>query len=231
VKKLLVAIAIGALSMSAYAGPASTFSADVNDYENFMVTDAQGALRNCSMKTTLKVPGSKKDLLIGVSLQSGIMTETKVKGQKGDTDLASADGSVNVAVILDGDYSNPVAPGIVTFNSRKQELEATLGGVLESCSFNCPVADGVATCNFDKDDCIWSDEDIRLMLETTSANHFNFVAPDVGVGEHTLMVCVGIAANASADNGSAASWAAVNLGSLTVEVVKSANTADGITID
>lgn len=233
-RQILLGTVLGLVSIGAYAGPASTFSGDINDYANLTVTNGQGTGGSCEMVTSLKVPGSKKDLLIGVSLQSGIMTETKVKGKKGDTDLASADGSVEVLVKLDG---VEVAPGTVIFNSRYQELEATLGGVLESCDFDCPVVVdpetgiGTADCSFTSDDCIWTDEDIRLLLDTTSANHFNFIAPNVGSGDHTLEVCVGLAANASAGAGEASSWAVVNVGSLTVEVVRSANTDTGITID
>jgi hypothetical protein len=136
----------------------------------------------------------------------------------------------------------PVAPGAVVFNSRAQELSATLGGVLDSCSFNCTtdmdefLEDGitpnpnygVTTCSFTVDNCLWDDEEIELMLETTSANHFNFIAPDVGSGEHEIKVCVGLAAESSED---ASAHAVVNVGSLSVEVVKSANTDTGITID
>jgi hypothetical protein len=68
------------------------------------------------------------------------------------------------------------------------------------------------------------------MLSTTSANHFNFVASNVGSGEHTIEVCASLAANATAGNGSSRAWAAVNIGSLTVEVVRSANTDTGITV-
>lgn len=235
-KKVLLGLVLGLVSMGVYAGPASTFSGAINGYADFKVTDADEPWQSCEMTTSLKVPGSKKDLLIGVSLQSGIFTETKVKGQKGATDLASADGSVEVTVLLDGEE---VAPGTVIFNSRAQTLEATLGGVLESCDFNTCTTDmdpdsetyGETTCTFTKDDCEWSDEDIRLALDTTSANHFNFIAPNVGNGDHTLEVCVNIAANAEAGNGSAQSWAVVNVGSLSVEVVKAANTDTGITVD
>ena len=225
---------------NALAG-ASTFAANVDGDIGLSVVSTDGETSDDAnvLGTTIKVPGSKKDLLIGVSIESGVFTETKVKGKNGGTDLATASGSVDITVYLDG---VEVAPGTVTFNHRKQELEATFVGVLESCedfltlnddgsttgTQEEPMPDGIITVALE---CVVSDEMIRLLLDTTSANHFNFVAPNVGPGEHTLTVVADVTAAASADDGAAKGDAVVNIGSLTVQVVRSANTEDGIVID
>lgn len=146
-----------------------------------------------------------------------------VKGKNGGTDLATASGSVEVTLYLD---DVEVEPGSITFNHRRQELEATFGGVLDTCQ----------DMNFDDvidvdQECVVTDEMIRLLLETTSANHFNFIAPNVGPGDHTIEVKADVSAAASAGDGAAKGQAVVNIGSLNVEVVRSANTTDGITVE
>ena len=217
--------AVVCFSTNAFAG-ASTFSGAINGAIDLSIvaTDGSAAADATVLESTIHVPGSKKDLLIGVSIQSGVFTETMVKGKNGGTDLATASGSIGITVLLDG---NPVAPGKVTFNHREQELEATFGGVLDSCEdLN---GDGVIDVD---QECEVTDEMIRLMLDTTSANHFNFIAPNVGPGEHTLEVMADVSAAASpSDDKAAHGEAVVNIGSLTVEVVRSANTVDGITIE
>lgn len=225
--KSILAAAIAAsvfATGSAFAG-ASTFAGAIDSGVGLSIiaTDGPAADDATILETMIKVPGSKKDLLIGVSIESGVFTETQVKGKNGGTDLATASGSVDITVLLDG---NEVAPGTVTFNHREQLLEATFGGVLDTCEdLN---DNGVIDVDVE---CVVTDEMIRLMLDTTSANHFNFIAPDVGPGEHTLEVVADVSAAASSGNGSATGEAVVNIGSLTVEVVRSANTEDGITIE
>lgn len=219
--------ATGFLSTNLFAG-AATFSGATNDGINLKITESDPAATEVTiLSSTLKVPGSKKDLLIGVSIESGVFTQTEVKGQKGESETATSSGTIDITVLIDG---QPVAPGTVRFNHREQTLSATLGGVLESCVVNVDPETGIG--GFDKDDCLWSDEDINLILETTTANHFNFVAPNVGPGEHTIEVVADVSAAADSDaKGSATAWAVVNIGSLSIEVVRSANTDDGITID
>jgi hypothetical protein len=223
-RTVIAAVATATLfSANAFAG-AATFSGAINSGADLSIiaTDGLAADSATVLSTTLKVPGSKKDLLIGVSIESGVFTETQVKGKNGGTDLATASGSVDITVYLDGEE---VAPGTVTFNHREQEMEATFGGVIDQCTVG---DDGIIDVDVD---CIVTDEMIRLLLDTTSANHFNFIAPNVGPGEHLIEVVADVTAAASFGNGSAKGNAVVNIGSLTVEVVRSANTADGITIE
>lgn len=223
---IAVVAASTVFSASVFAG-AATFSGAINGAIDLKVTEVDPASTDVTiLSSSLKVPGSKKDLLIGVSIESGVFTQTEVKGQKGESETATASGTIDIQVLIDG---VAVAPGIVRFNHRDQELSATLGGVLDSCIVNVDPETGVG--GFDADDCIWSDEDINLILETTTANHFNFIAPNVGSGEHSIEVVADVSAAAtSGTKGSATAWAVINIGSLSVEVVRSANTDDGITI-
>jgi hypothetical protein len=75
-------------------------------------------------------------------------------------------------------------------------LSAVLGGVIRSCEvsveeeldeFGVPTGTSTGTIVI-ADDCIVDDEEIGLMLSTTSANHFNFVAPDMVPGDRTIDV-------------------------------------------
>ena len=214
-------------SFGVFAG-ASTFSGATNGAIDLSVTEVgPNATDVTVLSSVIKVPGSKKDLLIGVSIESGVITQTEVKGQKGESETATSSGTIDITVLID---DVPVAPGTVRFNHREQTLSATLGGVLVSCTVTVDPGTGVG--GFTSNDCLWTDEDINLILETTTANHFNFIAPNVGSGEHTIEVVADVSAAAnSGTKGSASALAVINIGSLSVEVVRSANTDDGITIE
>lgn len=224
----LIPALIGVMAANLGHAGAATFSGAVNGGIDLSIVTTNGpAGTNAKvLETILKVPGSKKDLLIGVSIESGVLTQTQVKGKAGSTTWASASGSVDIKVLIDGEE---VAPGVVTFNHRAQTLEATLGGVIDSCTD----ANGDGVIDVDLE-CTVTDEMIGLLLDTTSANHFNFIAPNVGPGDHIIEVVadVSAAADSSASGGGTAQGKAViNIGSLSVEVVRSANTLDGITLE
>jgi uncharacterized membrane protein len=141
-----------------------------------------------------------KDLLIGVSLQSGLYTDTTVKGKNGSYEEAGAEAAIKVHVDISGldSYGNPAKayPQEVVFAGRVQELSAVLGGVIKSCSDG----DGNGTITV-AEECDVGDEEIGLMLSTTSANHFNFVAPDLAPGDHTVTVQVTTLSSAEFTNG------------------------------
>jgi len=222
---------------------------------------------NATIKTA-----NKKDLLIGVSLQNALYTETNVKGKNGSSEKAGAEAGILVQVLIDGQNSDggvaKAYPEQVVFNHRAQTLSATLGGVIESCNVNVEITEdaGVVTDasgSFNvANDCIVTDEEIGLILSTTSANHFNFVAPNLAPGNHEVTVRVKALASAAFLNGfyevtnltleecgaaggvwddptctfettdnSATGWAAVAIGTLTVEEVRATNNPDGVLID
>ena len=149
---------------------------------------------NATIKTA-----NKKDLLIGVSLQSGLYTDTTVKGKNGSSEKAGAEAGIKVSIEIDNG-AIAVFPSEVIFASRVQELSATLGGVIESCEVSVDPNTGLGGFIV-ADDCIVSDEEIGLMISTTSANHFNFVAPDLGSGDHTIVVKATALSSAEFTNG------------------------------
>ena len=90
--------------------------------------------------------------------------------------------------------------------SRTQELEATLGGVIESCTttdIDFSTALGFVTSvnsvTWDLDDCEVEDEAIRLALTTMAAHHFNFVFPNLPQGNYKVIARFTTSARAEAE--------------------------------
>jgi hypothetical protein len=142
---------------------------------------------NASVKTS-----NTTDLFISPSLVTGLYTETQVKGSSaGTSQTAAATGSVAVRVIIDCTNCAPAGsaqPGLasfaaaaqpdpkgsgIVFDARIQQLTATLGQVVTSACLT------TNTC---------TDEQINLVLDTTSAHTFNFILLNVGSGTHTITV-------------------------------------------
>lgn len=152
---------------------------------------------------TIKVP-QDKELLIGVSAEIGIVTDTSVKGQNGGAAKAIADGEAYVTVfaVPHDDESGEIipsnsieaAPGQIMLSKRVQALDATLGGVIQSCTDD----DGDGTIVV-ADDCAVSDEEIGLLQDTTAAHHFNFVLPNMDQGVYDIKAYFTTGARASID--------------------------------
>ena len=199
----------------------SKFAAEVSDI-TLIPNSSSNAAPKTVLSTTIKTP-NKKDLLIGVSLETALFTQTQVKGKGGSTDSASASATLEVRVLLDGKRFDPrdssgAFPPKVVFDKRAQTLSATLGGVIQSCfDLNGDGVIDVAT------ECTVTDEMIELILDTMAAHHFNFMAANLPPGNHTLEVQVGIGVDTSFGAGSASATAGVGRGSLTVEEVRAIN--------
>jgi hypothetical protein len=161
-------------------------------------------LLNTSIKTS-----EQKDLVLGVSLETGLFTRTLVKSKGGTTDTQWAWANVEVQVLVDG--KRVASPGVVTFDKRYQELMAKLGGIL-----NCVDTDGDG--HMDYNECTLSDEEIQLVLDTMAAHHFNFALTELGAGEHAVQLQARVTTNTSGLQASATG--AVGKGSLTVEEVR-----------
>jgi hypothetical protein len=156
---------------------------------------------------TIKVPQNKQ-LLVGVSAEIGIVTYNLIKGKNGGnaTSLAEAGAYVDLfAVPASGGAPIALAPGSITLSSRSQELSATLGGVIEECTFSCDTVctealDCTTNCNIDiSEDCTVSDEEIGLLLDTTAAHHFNFVLPETNAGVYDIKAIFTIGEHAKID--------------------------------
>ena len=132
-----------------------------------------------------------EDLVADVSLECGLVTDTKVKSQKGKVDTSTAEAGVMVRVLIDAGTLNEryAMPGRgvdysggIVFCKRIQEQIAKFGGILESCTdLN---GDGSITL----DECTFTDEELELMLDTMGAHSFNFFATDFEQGDHTIQV-------------------------------------------
>ncbi|MBY4676253.1 hypothetical protein [Marinobacterium arenosum] len=227
---------------AAHALETQLLSTSADSKSNSLAAPEASSILNATIRTA-----NKKDLLIGVSLEVGLFTETNVKGKNGSTETAGAEGGVKVTVLVDG---QPAAPGQVTFAQRFQQLNATLGGVIESCQVSTTDADGDGVSDGTlviERDCLVSDEEIGLILSTTAAHHFNFILPDLAPGDHSIEVVAQALSSADVINGTytsydpvtgeatevsttsneAQAWAVVGKGSLSVQEVQAVNLKSG----
>lgn len=224
---LLSLLVLTGMSSSAFAIQGSKFSATLSKTALMnQATDGSAVILESKIHTS-----NRKELLIGVSLETGLFTQTQVKGKNGSTDTASASAGIDVTVYVDG---KPAAPGTITFNQRSQTLTAVLGGVIESCTFGTDQnQDGTVDDSITviiEDDCVVTDEEIELIQKTMSAHHFNFVAPDLPSGDHTITVEAKISSSSTSGAGSSSATGLVGKGSLTVEAVRAINQAGGLNI-
>ena len=162
------------------------------------------------LSNTIKT-ANQKDLFIDVSLETGLYTQTEVKSRGGNKDTSSAEATIKVQVLVDG---VPAYPGEVVFNRRSQTLSATLGGILSNCT------DSNLDGDIDLSDCTLIDEEIELILDTMTANSFNFIIDDLRSGEHLVEVQAMISSNSASGSGSASANATIGNGSVTVEEVR-----------
>jgi hypothetical protein len=123
-------------------------------------------------------------------------------------------------------------------SKRVQELDATLGGVIQSCQVTCGVDEttGEIVCDdiIIAVDCVVTDEEIGLLLDTTAAHHFNFVLPNMNQGVYDIKAVFTTGARAEVDicdegeecegtvTASAAATAIINKTMLTVQQVRAA---------
>lgn len=189
------------------------------------------------LKQQLKL-ANQKDLFLGASLQCGIVTDTTVKSLNGSLDTAEARATIRVRIKIttpdgstvyaepstgiDATNSSTGANGGVVFCDRVQTLKAKFSGL--NCTAN--LATGVVTCT--------DPEELQLILKTLNANAFNFVAPNLQSGVHTIEVQAKSSAvtSATATNGSLGSANAfIGAGSVSVESVRMIKGNDGTTLD
>lgn len=161
------------------------------------------------LETQIKT-SQQKDLIIGVSLETGLFTQTLVRSKGGTGDTSKAEATLKIRVTVG---NRTAEPGEVTFDKRYQELMAKFGGVLACSDTN---GDGIVSF----DECVITEEELNLILNTMAAHAFNFVIDDLGAGTHNVIVEAMVDTNASWQLGSASANAAVGKGSLTVEEVR-----------
>lgn len=153
----------------------------------------------------------QKDLIMGVSLETGLFTQTLVRSKGGTADTSYAEAMVEVRIIVDN--QREAAPGSVIFDRRYQSLMAKFGGV-----WNCVDSNGDNVINYSE--CTITDEELELILDTTAAHHFNFVLDDLGSGDHVIRVETRLSTDKGAVLGTSNARAWIGKGSVTVEEVR-----------
>ena len=160
-----------------------------------------------------------KDLFIDVSLECSVLTETRVLSSGGIPDMSTAEGAVDVRVVIDPGtpaerLAHPQGEAMdgVTFCQRRQQLEGVYAGI-ENCETDPETGE---------EECETSEEETRLLLETLNANSFNFIAEDLASGDHVVRVeaRARVVETPSENGGDARAVAAIGNGSVTIEVVR-----------
>jgi hypothetical protein len=214
---IIIGAAIASLlTGSALAGPSAKFAATWTDSPALasvvIINDATEDTVLVDSHTgytlaTIKVP-QDKELLVGVSAEIGLVTYGAVKGKNGGSATATADSEAYVTVfaVPAAGASIEAAPGEIILSKRVQELGATLGGVIQSCTDLGLDTDGDGVVDTDPDgtidvatECVVTDEEVSLLLDTTAAHHFNFVLPNLDQGEYDIKAVFTTGARADID--------------------------------
>jgi len=250
-KRLFISLVISSLllSASAIAGPSAKFAATYSYGPSLASVavvsgssdDSDFDLSAGYTLATIKVP-QDKELLVGVSAEVGLVTDTSIKGKNGGAarSIAGAGAGVVIfAVPVEGANGSGqlAAPGPVVLSARVQVLDAKLGGVIESCEDGSDGNEPDGTIDI-KTECIVTDEEIGLILATLASHHFNFVLPNMDQGEYNIVAFFVTGAYAEididemsvADGGSvtAAAFAAAFIGKTMVTVQQVRATRGGI---
>lgn len=134
---------------------------------------------------------SQKDLFVDVSLECGLTTNTKVMSKVLEKALATAEAAVMVRVLVDPVFDSEgnvlniedalATPGEVTFARRHQTLIAEFAGDISGA---LSIVDGALVI----DETLIAPETLQLILDTMTANSFNFMFADLAAGDHTVVV-------------------------------------------
>jgi len=162
------------------------------------------------LSNTVHTP-QQQDLSIGVSLECGLTTRLPSSSNGGGRETSVAEANLDVRVLVDGFEA---APGDVTFCKRSKTLSATFQRLIDGCLSIHDLGNIVLD-----EECLLPEEN-KLILDTMSANTFNFLHADAGVGTHILEVQARIDLDSSAEAGKAEARAILGKGSLTLEVVR-----------
>ena len=182
----------------------------------------------------IKTP-TGKDLFIDVSLECGLTTNTKVMSRALNKAVAEAEAVVKVQVLVDGVPVKvngiPNDPSEIIFARRHQTLIAEFAGDFSTCGVEVDPDTGIGSIVI-TDECL-DPESLQLILDTMQANSFNFIAPDLVAGEHTVIVMAKLSYMKNGyevvpvgedddpqTTGAAAAAAYLGNGSVTIEVVR-----------
>lgn len=222
-KKLALAVSTAVISSALFASGAwaqsakfaASYDIDLVEVDTGLIQDDDPAVLETGAEVDLATihVASQKDLLIGVSAQINIYTQTEARGKEGTGSTAIAEGSVGVTVrlaptgtvdvCLNGS-GDEAAPGQVVFASRLQQLTVE-SDALEEVRVN-------------------------LILDTSGAHHFNFLGIDLAQGTYDVVACYDLSAFADVLDGDGSAQAKVGL-SKRVVAVQEVRAAKGGIID
>jgi hypothetical protein len=196
-----------------------------------------------NMTADIRVP-SQEDLIFDVALQCNLVTDTTVRTKGGNKDTSTAAAGVKVRVRIEalaGDgnavagtarYASPNADigqdsdSGVTYCYRKQELSATLQGIIQNLAcFVDDDGDDATAPVFDPDaaGCLLDPEEIQLVLSTLSAHAFNFFTYDLTAGDYRITVEANPDTSTTSQQGGSNAVALVGLGSMVIDEVRFGN--------
>ncbi len=217
---LVLILAAVAIPASAASLPSSKAAAEVSELTLIDWTEAEAW--DTILEQSIKTP-NQKDLFIDVSLETGLYTRTLVKSKRNfegdpDWDTSRAKAQVQVRVVIDEGTPDErdASPESVVFNMREQTLSAKFMGIFTGASFTVDPVTHQVTINYET----LEPEELELVLETISANSFNFVIDQLTPGVHTVSVQARIATNGEAEEGEYEAKALVGKGSVVIEVVR-----------
>ncbi|WP_375771671.1 hypothetical protein NR798_12480 [Archangium gephyra] len=162
------------------------------------------------LQTTLTTP-QHKDFVMEVSLEAGLHTEAPARGRPGPAEGPSAQGTLELRVLVDG---TPVSPGPLTLTERPQHLMARLGDLLGSCS------DADANGTLLATECIFTGEEQRRVLRSLEPLRVSFSLDDVGAGTHEVRIQARVSVSSQGASGSASAGAWIGRGAITLEEVR-----------
>ena len=234
-KRFLICIVLASAMFSITAmAQSAKFAATYNDsrFSVVSIIDSASQPNDCNLNdgytyATIKVP-QDKELLVGVSSEVLLITNTSIKGKAGGQARALAYAGADVTVgacPVEGGDCKVAAPGSVILADRFQILEGTLGGVLTNCT------DSNGDGDIDLDDCVLEDEEISLIIDSLTSHHFNFVLPNMDQGDYDIKAFFGTeACNQISSDGDAEAFAfavaAIGKSMVTVQQVRA--TKNGI---
>lgn len=198
----IAAVGVTAVIASDNSQPASKATAKVGD---IAITDTTDMGWTTILSQDLKT-ANQKDLLIDVSLECGLYTDTLVRSKGGAKDTSGAQATIKVRVLVDGEEAYP---GEVVFADRLQEVSAVFAGYLVDTD-----EDGFL------DDEELNAEELQLILNTMNANSFNFVMDNLSANVHTIEVQAMICSDVYVMDGEAVAHATIGKGSVTIEAVR-----------
>jgi len=168
------------------------------------------------------------DLFIDVSLECGLTTDTTVISKLLAKAVADAEAIVKVRVLVDPKFDDDnnllnleaiAEPGEIIFARRHQTLIAEFAGDISGA---LSIVDGALVIDED----LIEPEMLQLILDTMAAHSFNFIVPDLPVGDHTVVVQAELTYIESTEGtelpaeAAAAADAYLGKGSVTIEEVR-----------